>query len=102
MLTTPYTFQRRVDHFRDQRWLLDAVVKLVGSEFDRSRFQHRNALISPGHHEPVMGLPALVQRWGDMAHGFFRLVCRRELQARASLAQDHEVSARSTTLVPSA
>lgn len=93
MPTTPYTLQRRVDRFRDQRWLLDKVIELVGPEFDQSRLQYYSASMSPDHRGPVMGLKAMIRRWDDLTREFARLARRYELQARASLAQGHEVTA---------
>jgi len=93
MPITPYTLQRRVARFRDQRWLLDAVIKLVGPEFDQSRLQYLSAPMSPDHKGPVMGLQALVKRWDDIAPEFAAVARRFELQARAALTQGHEVTA---------
>ncbi|MGI9147225.1 MAG: alpha/beta hydrolase family protein [Chloroflexota bacterium] len=49
--------------------------------------------MSADHRGPVMGLKALIHRWDDMTREFARLARRYELQARASLAQGHEVTA---------
>ena len=93
MPTVSYATQRRVDRFRDQRWLLDAVVKLIGPEFDQSRLHYYSAPMSPDHRGPVMGLTALVHRWEDLAREFSRLARRYEVQARASQAEGHDVTA---------
>ncbi len=93
MPTTPYTLQRRVGRFRDQRWLIDKVIEMVGPEFDQSRLQYYSAPMSPDHRGPVMGLNALVHRWEDLTREFSRLARRYELQAHAALKQGHEVSA---------
>ena len=93
MPTTPYTLQRRVKRFREQRWLLDKAIELVGPEFDQSRLQYYSAPMSPDHRGPVLGLEAQVHRWDDLAREFSRLARRFELQARASLAQGHDVTA---------
>lgn len=93
MPSVPYTLQRRVGRFRDQRWLLDAVIKLVGPEFDQSRLQYLSAPLSPDHRGPVMGLQALVKRWDDIAPEFAGVARRFEVQARAAAVQGHDVSA---------
>ena len=93
MPTTPYTLQRRVSRFRDQRWLLDKVIELAGPEFDQSRLQYYSAPMSPDHRGPVLGLKALIHRWEDLTREFSRLARRYELQGRAALAQGHEVTA---------
>ncbi len=93
MPTTPYTLQRRVERFRDQRWLLDKVIELAGPEFDQSRLQYYSAPMSSDHRGPVMGLKALIHRWDDLTREFARLARRYEVQARASLAAGHEITA---------
>lgn len=93
MPSVPYTTQRRVARFRDQRWLLDAVIQVIGPEFDQSRLQYYSAPMSPDHRGPVLGLKGLIKRWDDMAREFSRLARRYEVQARAALAQGHEVTA---------
>ena len=93
MPSVSHALQGRVTRFRDQRWLLDAVVKLIGPEFDQSRLHYLAAPMSPDHQGAVMGLQALVQRWDDIAPEFAKLARRFELQARAALAQGHEVTA---------
>ena len=93
MPTTPYDLQRRVERFQEQRWLLDKVIELAGPEFDQSRLQYYSAPMSPDHRGPVMGLKALIHRWEDHTREFARLARRYELQARASLAAGHDVTA---------
>ena len=93
MPTVPYTTQRRVERFRDQRWLLDAVVQLLGPEFDQSRLQYYAAPMSADHRGAVMGLKALVHRWEDLTREFARLARRYELQAQAAARDGHEVTA---------
>ncbi len=88
-----YDLQRRVDRFRDQRWLLDAVIRLIGPEFDQSRLHYLGAPMSPDHAGAVMGLQALVKRWDDIAPEFAKLARRFELEARAAVAQGHEITA---------
>ena len=76
MLTTPSTLQRRVDRFRDQRWLLDKVIETVEPEFDQPRLQCYAAPMSADLRGPVMGLKALIHRWDDMIREFSRLARR--------------------------
>ncbi len=93
MPITPYDLQRRVTRFCDQRWLLDAVIRLIGPEFDQSRLHYLSAPMSPDHQGAVMGLQALVKRWDDISPEFAKVARRFELQGRAALAQGHEVTA---------
>ena len=93
MPITSYDLQRRVARFKDQRWLLDAVIKMVGPEFDQSRLHYLSAPMSPDFQGPVMGLQTLVKRWDDIAPEFAGLARRFELQARAALAEGHKITA---------
>ena len=93
MPTIPYTTQRRVERFRNQRWLLDKIIEAVGPEFDQSRLQYYSAPMSPDHRGAVLGLKTQIHRWDDLAREFARLARRYEVQAQASLGQGHEVTA---------
>ncbi len=93
MPITSYDLQKRVARFRDQRWLLDAVIKLIGPEFDQSRLQYLSAPLSPDYKGAVMGLQTLVKRWDDIAPEFAAVARRFELQAQASLKGGHEITA---------
>jgi len=91
MPTKPYTLPRRVDRFRDQRWLTDKVIETVGPEFDEPRLQYYSAPMSLDHRGPVMGLKAVIHRWDDLTPELARLARRYKLQA--SPAQGHELTA---------
>ena len=93
MAITPYDLQRRVSRFREQRWLLDAVVKLIGPEFDQSRLHYIAAPMSPDYQGAVLGLQHLIQRWDDISREFSGLARRFELQATAAQAQGHSTTA---------
>ena len=46
MPNVPFTTQRRVGRFRDQRWLIDRVIEVIGPEFDQARLQYWSAPMS--------------------------------------------------------
>ncbi len=98
MPSIPYDLQRRVAPFRDQRWLLDVVIRLAGREFDQSRLHYLSAPMSPDHQGAVTGLQALIKRWDDLAPEFAKVARRFELQGRAALKQGHEVIATDSSL----
>ncbi len=79
MPITSYDLQRRVARFRDQRWLLDAVIKLIGPEWDQNRLHYLSAPMSPDYRAPVLGLQALVKRFDDIAPQFAAVARRFEL-----------------------
>lgn len=93
MPITPYDLQRRVTRFKDQRWLLDSVIKLIGPEFDQSRLHYLGGPMGPDFQGPVLGLQNLIKRWDDISREFSGLARRFELQAHAAQMQDHQVTA---------
>ncbi|QYE37127.1 esterase FrsA (plasmid) [Polymorphobacter sp. PAMC 29334] len=93
MPSVPYTEQRRVSRFRNQRWLLDAVIKVVGPEFDQSRLQYLSAPLCVDHRGPVLSLASMVKRWDDIVPEFAGVARRFEVQACAASVAGHEVSA---------
>ena len=93
MPITPYDLQRRVARFKEQRWLLDAVVRLIGPEFDQSRLHYLSAPMTSDFQGPVMGLQGQVKRWDDIAPEFAAVARRFELQAQSARAQGHAATA---------
>ncbi len=93
MPSVPFTLQRRVERFRDQRWLIDKIVELAGPEFDQSRLHYYAAPMSPDFAPAVLGLAGQIKRFDDMTREFARLARRFELQAGAALASGHTVTA---------
>ena len=93
MSITSHDSQRQVSRFRDQRWLLDAVIKLVGPEWDQNRLHYLSAPLSPDYRAPVLGLQTLVKRFDDIAPMFAAVARRFELHAIKSKESGHAVSA---------
>ena len=93
MPSVSFEIQRRVGRFKDQRWLLDAIIKLIGPEWDQGRLIYLSAPVSPNHRGPILGLKSLVKKWDDIAPEFTKVARRFELQARVAQAQGHEVTA---------
>ena len=93
MPITSYDLQRRAARFRDQRWLLDAVIKLIGPEWDQNRLHYLSAPMTPDYRAPVLGLQALVSRFDDIAPQFAAVARRFELQALTSFKKGHEITA---------
>ena len=93
MPTVPFDLQKFESRFRDQRWLLDVVIKVLGPEFDQSRLQYLSAPMTPDYKGAVMGLQNLIKRWDDIAPEFAGLARRFEVQARSSLAEGHKITA---------
>lgn len=93
MPSVPYTHQARVGRFRDQRWLLDSVIRVLGPEFDQSRLHYLGAPMGADWMGAVLGLEKQVARWDDIAPVFARTARRFELQAVAAERQGHRTTA---------
>ena len=93
MPTLSHDSQRRETRFREQRWLLDAVIKHTGPEWDQNRLHYLSAPLSPDYKAPVLGLQATVKRFDDIAPQFAAVARRFELHAMASAKSGHKVSA---------
>src|SRR5262245_6782308 len=93
MPSVSFMRQGNVSRFRDQRWLLDAVVRILGPEFDQSRLHYLGAPMGPDWMGAVLGLEKQVNRWDDIAPIFARTARRFELQAMQSEQQGHHVTA---------
>ncbi len=93
MPSVPFDLQQRVGRFRDQRWLLDAVVRLIGPEFDQSRLHYLAAPMSPDFQSAVLGVQSLIKRWDDIAPEFAAVARRFERQAQAAMSEGHTVTA---------
>ena len=72
MPTLSHDLQRRETRFREQRWLLDAVIKMVGPEWDQNRLHYLSAPLCPDYKGPVLALQTLVKRFDDIAPQFAR------------------------------
>ena len=92
MPTESYDSQRRVARFRDQRWLLDAVIQVIGPEFDQARLHYLSATMSSDYMGGVLGLRGVVKRWDDIVPEFAKVARRYELQGQAAADAGHEMT----------
>jgi len=93
MPSVPYARQAKVGRFRDQRWLLDSVIRTLGPEFDQSRLHYLGAPMGADWMGAVLGLESQVKRWDDIAPMFARTARRFELQANAAERQGRTITA---------
>ncbi len=93
MPITSHDSQRRIPRFREQRWLLDAVIKVAGPEWDQNRLHSLSAPMSPDYKGSVLALQALVKRFDDIAPMFAAVARRFELHAETSSKEGHTISA---------
>ena len=93
MPSLSHDFQSRSDRFREQRWLIDAVIKTVGIEFDQNRLHYLSSCLSPDHRALVLGLQSQVKRLDDMAPQFAAVARRFEIHALQAQKAGHVISA---------
>ena len=93
MPTLSHDLQRRESRFREQRWLLDAVIKMVGPEWDQNRLHYLSGPLSPDHKGPVLALQSLVKRFDDIAPQFAAVARRFEKHAKSALNSGHKTTA---------
>lgn len=89
----PYAVEKRSARFADQKWLLDAVIKLIGPEWDQNRLTYMMAGCSPDTQTAAAGLHAAIKKFDDMAPEMTKVARRMELRAKQAQQQGHTVSA---------
>ncbi|MBV8884136.1 MAG: acetylxylan esterase [Chroococcidiopsidaceae cyanobacterium CP_BM_RX_35] len=94
MPTMPLDVTRRAKRFSEQRWLLDAIINLMGPEWDQGRLGYMAAACGHDSQGDFIALRHLVKTYNDMMREFMKAARRRELRAEAELKQGHEVTAR--------
>lgn len=92
MPVNSFATTQRSSRFADQRWLLDAVIDLVGPEWDQGRLQYLAAPCSPWHRGAFMALHSTIHKFDDFAREFAKAARHLELRGRAQLAAGHAQS----------
>lgn len=94
MPTIPLDVTRRAKRFCEQRWLLDAIINLMGPEWDQGRLGYMAAACGHDSQGDFIALRQLIKTYNDMTREFMKAARRRELRAEAELKQGHEATAR--------
>lgn len=89
----PYAVEKRSARFADQKWLLDAIIKLIGPEWDQSRITYMMAPCSPDTQIAFAGLRSSIKKYDDIAPEMTKVARRMELRAKQALQQGHAVTA---------
>jgi len=84
---------RTTKRWEQQRWLLDAVIRTVGVDWDQGRSYYLQAPCGPDAGTDFQGIRTRVQRFDDIAREFIRAAERRERMAAAAEAAGHGVTA---------
>ena len=87
--------------WEQQRWLLDAVIRTVGVDWDQGRTFYLQAPCGPDALGDFQGIRTRVQRFDDIAREFTRAAERRERAARSAEAAGHAVTARENFYIAS-
>jgi len=80
--------------FQTQRWLLDAVIRTVGVEWDQSRLAGLLRACGPDVESDVAGIRARVHKFNDITREFARAGAHREKAASQYDREGRKVAAR--------
>lgn len=94
MPTLPIDVIKQSPRMASQRWLLDAVIRLVGVEWDQDRLGYYAAACGHDSQLDFVGLRSSIKKYDDIAREFSKAARRRELRARTEEHKQHRVSAR--------
>jgi hypothetical protein len=90
----PVDVIKRSSRWAGQRWLLDAVIGLVGPEWDQGRVAYYAAACGQDSQVDFTAVRPRIRKYDDLAREFSKAARRRELLARDAEHQDHRASAR--------
>src|SRR5215203_6516408 len=80
--------------FREQRWLLDNVIRSVGVDWDQPRTLAYNAACGPEANADFAAIRSRVQKYADISPAFEATAVRREAKASAADDAGETVTAR--------
>lgn len=92
---------QRMKRWQEQRWLLDAVIRTVGVEWDQGRIRYMSAPVAPGGVPEFRAAGDRVKRVSDFAREFCGAARKREAKAVAFEEAGRPVAARESYLTAS-
>jgi dienelactone hydrolase len=93
--------EQRMKRWQEQRWLLDAVVRTVGIDWDQGRTQYYAAPCGPDAAADMAQVRNRVRKFADISREFTRAARRREGVADAAERDGHAVTARENYFIAS-
>ena len=93
--------ERRMRRWKEQRWILDSIVKTVGIEWDQARIAYTLGPCGPDATSDFAGVRARVQKFTDVSREFARAAARREQMAQRFESEGRTVSARESYFIAS-
>src|SRR5208282_3878775 len=82
MPSQPIDVVKRSSRWAGQRWLLDAVIGLVGPEWDQGRVAYYAAACGQDSQVDFTAVRPRIRKYDDLAREFSKAARRRELLAR--------------------
>ncbi len=93
--------EKRTRRWREQRWLLDSVIKTIGPEWDQARIQSKGSRGGPQGLGDFRRAGSRMRKFSDIGPQFGKAGLRREEIARSFEDQGRLVSARDSYLIAS-
>jgi alpha-beta hydrolase superfamily lysophospholipase len=90
----PVDVIKRSSRWAGQRWLLDAVIGLVGPEWDQGRVAYYAAACGQDSQVDFTAVRPRIRKYDDLAREFSKAARRREVLARDAVHRGHRASAR--------
>jgi len=92
---------RRMKRWQEQRWILDAVIRTVGLEWDQGRIRYMSAPVAPAGVPEFRAAGDRVKKVSDFAREFNTAAKKREAKALAFEQAGRTIAARESYLTAS-
>jgi fermentation-respiration switch protein FrsA (DUF1100 family) len=92
---------RHMRRWQEQRWILDAVIRTVGVEWDQGRIGYTLGPCGPEASADFALVRERIRKFADISREFRRAAERREEMARRHEREGHPVSARDSYFIAS-
>lgn len=93
--------EQKMKRFKEQRWLLDQVIQVVGVEWDQHRLAHALGPCGPDATPDFMTVKNRIRKFSDISREFTRAAARRESMARSAEQEGRVVTARESYFIAS-
>jgi pimeloyl-ACP methyl ester carboxylesterase len=86
--------ERRTSRWQEQRWILDAIIRTVGPEWDQGRIESRSKTGGPAAESDYKSAARRMRKFDDIHREFAAAAKKREARAREFERQGRRVAAR--------
>jgi cephalosporin-C deacetylase-like acetyl esterase len=94
MPTMPLDVTHNVKRFSEQQWMLDAIIHLIGVDWDQGRLEYMAVVCGHDSQGDFIGLRNLIKTYNDIARELMKAARRREVRALTQLQMGHNATAR--------